>query len=238
MTIFGYKNIRKKGVRYVYTILVTNDNELFATQKQRIMQRSKLVNNLHFLVYPTYDSGTETFDMKEFNATMEYLLPVSKKYKTETLTLNNEEYETESGQFMLEYIVPFDTGLTAEAGDIEVQLTFTKLVLDEEGNDTQYVRKTNTAFITILPLTAWSDIVPDEALNSIDQRILRVQAQIDELADVAGTISISKADNITLTDTTLQLTANGEDIGNAIDLNDLGDTLTDATKEGLVKVVI
>lgn len=222
----------------MYTILVTNDNELFASKKERIMQRSKLVNNLHFLVYPTYDSGTETFDMKDFTATMEYILPVSKKYKSETLTLNNEEYETESGQFMLEYVVPFDTGLTSEAGDIEVQLTFTKIDLDSEGQDTQYVRKTGTCKITILPLSAWSDIIPDEALNAIDQRILKTQAQIDELADLAGIVSSTKADNISLTDTTLQLTANGENIGDAIDLNELGDVLTDATHEGLVKVVI
>lgn len=222
----------------MYTILVTNDNELFASKKERIMQRSKLVNNLHFLVYPTYDSGTETFDMKDFTATMEYVLPVSKKYKSETLTLNNEEYETESGQFMLEYVVPFDTGLTSEAGDIEVQLTFTKIDLDSEGQDTQYVRKTGTCKITILPLSAWSDIIPDEALNAIDQRILKTQAQIDELADLAGIVSSTKADNISLTDTTLQLTANGENIGDAIDLNELGDVLTDATHEGLVKVVI
>lgn len=222
----------------MYTILVTNDNELFASKKERIMQRSKLVNNLHFLVYPIYDTGTEQFEMKDFTATMEYIIPVSKKYKSETLTLNNEEYETESGQYMLEYVVPFDTGLTSEAGDIEVQLTFTKIDLDSEGQDTQYVRKTGTCTIKILPISAWSDIVPDEALNAIDQRILKTQAQIDELADLAGIVSSTKADNISLTDTTLQLTANGENIGDAIDLNELGDVLTDATHEGLVKVVI
>ena len=222
----------------MYTILVTNDNELFASKKERIMQRSKLVNNLHFLVYPIYDTGTEQFEMKDFTATMEYILPVSKKYRSETLTLNNEEYETESGQYMLEYVVPFDTGLTSEAGDIEVQLTFTKVTLDEEGQNTQYVRKTGTCKITILPLSAWSNIIPDEALNAIDQRIIQTQAQIDELADLAGIVSSTKADNISLTDTTLQLTANGENIGDAIDLNELGDVLTDATHEGLVKVVI
>ena len=222
----------------MYTILVTNDNELLVTQKQRIMQRSKLVDNLHILVYPTYSSGTEDFNMADFTATMEYLLPVSKTYRSEMLTLNNEEYETESGQFMLEYLVPFDTGLTSEAGDIEIQLTFVKVELDEEGNGSQYVRKTDTCTVKVLPISAWSDIIPDQALNAIDQRIVATQAQINELADVAGTISVTKADNITLTDTTLQLTANGEDIGNAIDLNDLGDTLTDATREGLVKVVI
>lgn len=222
----------------MYTILVTNDNELIATQKQRIMQRSKLVNNLHFLVYPIYDTGTEQFNMREFSATMEYILPVSKEYKTEGLTLSEEPYETESGEFMLEYLVPFDTGLTQQAGDIEVQLTFTKVDLDEEGQGFQYVRKTSTCAIKIIPISAWSDIVPDSALNAIDQRIVQTQAQINELAELAGDLSVSKADNITLTDTTLQLTANGEDIGNSINLNDLGDTLTDATVEGLVKVVI
>ena len=222
----------------MYTILVTNENELFATQKQRIMQRSNLVDNLHFLVYPTYSSGIEEFQMKDFTVYMEYLLPVSKSYKSEILTLNNEEYETESGEFMLEYIVPFDTGLTSEAGDIEVQLTFIKVELDEEGVNSQYVRKTTPCTIKILPLSAWSDIVPDEALNAVDQRLVATQAQINELADLAGIVSATKADNIALTDTTLQLTANGENIGNAIDLNELGDTLTDATHEGLVKVVI
>lgn len=222
----------------MYTILVTNDNELVATTKKRIMQRSKLVDNLHFLVYPTYDSGTEEYDMSEFTATMEFLLPVSKGYKSETLTLSEEHYETESGEFMLEYLVPFDTSLTAEAGDIEVQLTFIKLIMDEEGHDTQYVRKTSTCVIKVLPISAWSDIIPDSALSAIDQRIIQTQAQIDELADLAGTISISKADNITLTDTTLQLTSNGENIGNAIDLNNLGDSLSEATEEGLIKVII
>ena len=222
----------------MYTILVTNENELIATQKQRIMQRSSLIDNLHFLVYPTYNSGTEEFDMTEFSATVEYLLPVSKQYKSEALTLSPEKYETESGEFMLEYLVPFDTGLTAEAGDIEMQLTFIKVEMDEEGNGSQYVRKTSTCTVKILPISAWSDIIPDSALNAIDQRIVATQAQINELADLAGNLSVTKADNITLTDTTLQLTANGEDIGNAIDLNDLGDSLTDATKEGLVKVVI
>ena len=222
----------------MYTILVTNDNELFITQKQRIMQRSSLVNNLHILVYPTYSTGTEEYDMTQFTASMEYILPVSKKYKSEILTLSKERYETESGEFMLEYLVPFDTGLTSEAGDIEIQLTFVKVDLDEEGQGTQYVRKTNTCVVKILPISAWSDIVPDEALTAIDQRIVATQTQINELVDLAGVISISKADNMKLTDTTLQLTANGEDIGDGIDLNELGDVLTDATVEGLVKVVI
>ena len=222
----------------MYTILVTNDNELFVTQKQRIMQRSNLMNNLHILVYPIYSTGTEEYDMTQFTANMEYVLPVSKKYKSEILTLSEERYETESGEFMLEYLVPFNTGLTSEAGDIEIQLTFVKVDMDEEGHGTQYVRKTSTCVVKVLPISAWSDIVPDEALTAIDQRIVATQTQINELVDIADNLDMTKADNMKLTNTTLQLTANGEDIGDGIDLNELGDVLTDATTEGLVKVVI
>ena len=43
----------------MYTILVTESNELVTSVKERIMQRSKLVDSLHFLMdtltaYPTH----------------------------------------------------------------------------------------------------------------------------------------------------------------------------------------
>ena len=38
----------------MYTILVNDDNTLTTSVRERIMQRSKLVDSLHFLVEPTY----------------------------------------------------------------------------------------------------------------------------------------------------------------------------------------
>jgi len=38
----------------MYTILLNNDNKLVTSVRERIMQRSKLVDNLHFLVDPAY----------------------------------------------------------------------------------------------------------------------------------------------------------------------------------------
>ena len=72
----------------MYTILVTDDNELKVTIKERIMQRSKMVDSFHFLVKPMYK---ENIDMTGFTVTMEYVLPVSKKYVTETLVLKLDE---------------------------------------------------------------------------------------------------------------------------------------------------
>jgi hypothetical protein len=186
------------------------------TVKERIMQRSKLVDSLHFLANKEY-KGT---DMEDFTVLLEYVLPVSGDYKTEILTLANNDYE---GSGKLEYILPFDTNLTKEAGQIELQLTFSKVDLDEEGNGIQYVRKTSSCKITIVPITAWSDIIPDSALNAQDQKMLALDARMKELEEIAFNFAGTKADSIIYDSETqtIQLTAGGEVIGQTISVNNL-----------------
>lgn len=215
----------------MYTILVNDDNTMTTSVRERIMQRSKLVDSLHFLVNPTYKG----LDMSDFTVVMEYILPVSKKYRTEELIKSDELYKD-----MLEYKLPFDTNLTNESGDIKVQLTFSKVELDEEGNGIQYIRKTNETTIHIVPISAWSDVIPDEALTAIDQRIVKTDAQIKELEQLNEQMQTTKADNIKLDEDTndIYLTANGEKIGDSININDLGESLVEGTKDGLVNVII
>lgn len=193
----------------MYTILVTDSNELVVTLKERIMQRSKLVDNLHFLVNPIY----KDYDMSGFTVMMEYITPVGREYKTEILTKSDALYKD-----MLEYKVPFDTCLTKEPGKVEVQLTFTKASLDADGNAKQQVRKTSTATITIVPISAWSDIVPDSALSALDQRLVMLDAYAGQLADLGQYMFENKADNIMYNEEEqyIQLTANGEPIGDRI----------------------
>ena len=62
----------------MYTLLVNEKNEIVTTVKERIMQRSKLVDDLHFLVEPIYKG----IDMSDFTVMMEYILPVSREYNT------------------------------------------------------------------------------------------------------------------------------------------------------------
>ena len=215
----------------MYTILVNNDNTLITSVKERIMQRSKLVDSLHFLVDPIY----KELDMSDFTVMLEYILPISKEYKTEELVLSDELYKDK-----LEYKLPFDTKLTKEHGDIEVQLTFAKVDLDADGNSVQYIRKTSATTITIVPISAWSDIIPDDALNKLDQKIIKTDALIKELRDIQDQIMVEKADNIVLDNTNkeLYLTSEGEQVGNRVKLVDLGDEIVQTSKEGLVTMII
>ena len=215
----------------MYTILVNDDNTLTTSVRERIMQRSKLVDSLHFLVSPTY----KELDMTDFTVTMEYILPVSKEYVSEVLVKSEELYKE-----MLEYKLPFDTDLTKEAGEIEVKLTFSKVDLDADGNDIQYVRKISATSITIIPVESWCDIIPDKALDAIDQRIIKTDAQIKALLEANEITRLEKADNLVLDNENkeLYLTAEGNQIGDKVKLSDLGDEIVQSSGEGLITMMI
>jgi hypothetical protein len=197
----------------MYIILVNDDNTLMTSVKERIMQRSKLVDDLCFLAKPTYKG----YDMSKFTVVLEYLAPVSKKYHSEILTLSEIQYKDH-----LMYTLPFDTALTAEAGKVELQLTFAMAELDANGKSIQRVRKTSKTYIEIIPITAWSDIIPDEALTAIDQRILKVDAQLKALVEAENAMFDSKADNISYNEDehTLQLMSGNKMIGDKVALKD------------------
>lgn len=174
-----------------YVILVNDDNTMVTTQKRRVMHRSKLVDTLWFLAYPIY-SG---YDMSEFTVSIEYVLPVSKRYCNELLTLSEDVYNG-----YLKYELPIDTKLTCEPGDIELTMTFLLADADEYGNSVQRVRKVSGTKITITPVTAWSDIIPDSALSALDQRIIKTDAQIKALEELNNTIYQTLEDGLPVVD--------------------------------------
>lgn len=193
----------------MYTFLINADNTITASLTERIMQRSKLVDNLHFLADTIY-SGV---DMTDYTVLLEYKLPVSKSYKTEILKKSIELYKNK-----LEYKLPFDTNLTSEAGDIEFWLTFSDVEMTDEGETIQHVRKVGPGVVHIIPISNWADVVPDEALSSLDQRIIELIAMNKSMYDQLNINLDGKADNIKYQNNILQLTSNGKEIGNAVEI--------------------
>lgn len=191
----------------MYTFLINENNTLTCSVQDAIMERSKMVDKLHFLADPTYKG----VDMTDYTVNLEYVLPISKRYKTEILTKSDELYKNK-----LEYILPFDTDLTSEPGDIQIQLTFLTVTMDSDGTTVQHVRKVGPGVIHIVPIQNWSDLIPDAALSSVDQRLLATEAMLKALSDRNAAIFDSKADNLSYIDQKLQLTANGKPIGNAV----------------------
>lgn len=199
-----------------YVILINDDNSMTISQKRRIVQRSKLVDDIWFLVRPEYNG----YNMAEFTVLLEYLSPVSHKYRTEILSMRDDMYEG-----YLKYTLPIDTELTMEAGEVELMLTFLLSELSPEGKSVQRVRKVSGVKVDIIPLTAWSDIIPDSALSALDQRIIKTDAQIKALSNMADIFDITKADDLihNTDEDTIQLSSNGTPIGRIVHMRDMFD---------------
>ena len=172
----------------MYTILVNEDNTLYGSHKERIMQRSKLVDKLVFIVDPIY----KDIDMTKATVLLEYVLPVSREYKSINLVLSKERYN----DCFLQYKLPFDTDLTSQAGSLELQLTFAYVEMMPNGIGVQRVRKTSATTIDIIPITAWSDIVPDSALSALDQRLIKMDAQMRAMNDYLDVIDSNQVDDL------------------------------------------
>ena len=201
-----------------YIFLLENDNEIIATHREVLMQRSKLVDEVWILINPEYKISEN--NMSDFSVVLEYILPVSKSYHSLELVKAEEGYEE-----YLKYIVPLDSNLSSEAGDIQLQLSFISVELDADGNGVQKVRKTKPATLHITPIAAWGDIIPDASLSAIDQRIIMTQAQIKELGYLTEILSENQVDNLTYDDKsdTLQLMAGDKGVGDKVSVKDMLD---------------
>ena len=201
-----------------YVILVNQDDTLYGSKKSRIMQRQKLVNELVFIVDPIYRN---VHDMTNASVMLEYVLPVSREYKTVLLTLSEERYN----DCFLQYKLPFDTDITSQAGSLELQLTFAYTDLDSNGIGIQRVRKTSSTTIEIIPITAWSDIVPDSALSALDQRLIKLDASMRAINNYMDVLVENQVDDIVYDDKseTLKLVAGTKTIGHEVSVRDFVD---------------
>lgn len=199
-----------------YTIIVGDDNSLYGSNKERIIQKEKLFNKIWFLVAPNY----KEYDMSQCTVTLRYLLPISKEFVTEILVLSEEKYDE-----YLKYVLPIDTNLTKECGDVELNLTFTLLDVDDNGDIIQRVRKTTNHILHVTPIPNWDSVIPDSSLFELDQRILKQDAQIKALENIANTFNQNQVDNLVYDDNsdTLQLKAGDNGIGNKIFVRDMID---------------
>lgn len=213
----------------MYTILINTDNTATAVERQRIMQYSKLVDTLRFIVPETYNGWK--IDQSSF--VLQYRTPLSHTLRMATVELSNEPYAAG----YLQYRLQVDTDMTAENGDLELQVSFKEVSMDEEGVTTTRNRNIEGIVIPIVPVTNWFT-APDEALDTLTQYYVANQQAIQAISDLVGLINQTKADDLILDEDNgyLSVSVGGKKIGTGISLEALGDQLAEWTKKGLVKI--
>lgn len=187
----------------MYIVVMQKDKSLLATVTTTLYQHENLVDKVFFL-FPQNYNGLE---LSECTAVIKYLDQGNVPH-TEVLQKSEELYKDH-----LQYFLPIDSSLTKFAGDVKVRITFSKTDVAE---NKQYVLNTGEITISIAPLSDYYAFVPDESLEIVDQLIGKLDAKIAATEAIAEIYDKKKADNITYDENKLQLTSNGEKIGNAI----------------------
>ncbi len=186
-------------------IVMNPDKSLVITKQTNIYRKENMVDKLKFLFPETYAE----LNLSECNAILKYT-DTNNIAHSEILQRDEELYKGK-----LSYTLPIDTEITEFPGDIHLRVTFTKTDMETR---TQYVLHTGEVTLTILPLSDYYNFVPDKSLEFVDQLVGNLQSKLEAAEKLAETYDKEKADNITYENDKLQLTANGEPIGDSVSI--------------------
>lgn len=223
----------------MYTLRITDDNNVITTVKESLMEKSNCVNSIQIIINKLYK---EQIDMTDTTAYMKYVLPVTKKIKMTQLIA-----DTTTDESHILYTIPVTANISAEPGDIEVSFTFLKLVHDEESDTTtSYVRKTESGLIHITKLAQFDSYEPSEMLTELDQRILAFMATAEDIKKLGQATYDNMPIDMKLDSEAKKLTlvnANGN-TGDGVGIADLSDSIAkeltgtdpDGTQDGVTHI--
>lgn len=189
----------------MYTFLMDENKDLFTTVSCNLFQHESLVDKIQFLLPQTY----QEFDLTDATVVLKYAT-VDNVAHSEILTKDEELYKEK-----LRFLLPVDSELSRMAGTIKLRLTITKIDVAE---NKQYVLHSSEISLEIKPLKDYYAFKPDESLEFVDQMVGKLTAQLEAAAKLAEAYDTTKADNLVYKDDSLQLTANGKKIGNAVNI--------------------
>ena len=223
----------------MYTLRITDDNNVITTVKESLMEKSNCVNSIQIIINKLYK---EQIDMTDTTAYMKYVLPVTKKIKMTQLIA-----DTTTDESHILYTIPVTANISAEPGDIEVSFTFLKLVHDDESDiTTSYVRKTESGLIHITKLAQFDSYEPNEMLTELDQRILALMATAEDIKKLGQATYDNMPIDMKLDSEAKKLTlvnANGN-TGDGVGIADLSDSIAkeltgtdpDGTQDGITHI--
>lgn len=201
----------------LYTILMNKDKSLVTSINIPIYQRESKTTVIRFLV----PLEIEENNLENFTCAFKYVLPDGTKGCVMPIkqdSLYNDTY--------LDYRLAITSRMTLKAGTIEGNLSFLKVVSNENGAKESLVIHSGNTNIVIDEL---KDIfIDDPNLQAIDQKLLRLESMISDVNSYQDLLNDTKADNIEIIDGEIWLTANGDKIGKPIPYNS-GEAATEAT---------
>ena len=176
----------------MYTIIMNDDKSLTASIRKTLYQREKIADQIQFLI----PQKIGIVNLNECIAILHYV-DQGNVMHDEKMAKDSELYKDK-----IRFIVPVDSKLNYFAGDVSVRIVFAKL--DTNTGKYEQVMISGNTVITI---------EPTDVTNSLDtcEKISILEKEIEYLKE-------NQVDDLKLTDDLLQLSANGEPIGEGVTL--------------------
>lgn len=213
----------------MYTLLINDDKYIHTTKRERIFQNTMLHNNVRILAR----NDLFGFDMAECKVTMLYELPITHECGIVFLEPSEELYRDSH----MEYIIPSNTLITTEHGDVVIELIISANIDGEE----KLVERIVDGKIHIEPYDRdWDDIIGDEEMEEIQSTIIDIQAIRREQEALLEEIrEINLIDDLIISeDGKLYLAKKGEAYGSGANvvIPDIDDGEIDGNSNGIIEV--
>lgn len=190
----------------MYTIIIGCDGSVASSVVEAITQNSNFAHTIRILAPQQY-CGYNTMD---FSAVFEYCT-ANGVVGAENLTPSEHLYKD-----FIEYILPVKISMTKESGVLKFCITFLKSIKEGNNQYTDVVLKTQQAELAVSYTDGWTGDLPDDTLGAIDEKLSELGQMQCELKEMQENLNAGKADNIIYQNKELQLTANGEPIGDKV----------------------
>lgn len=205
-------------------LLKARGKQLIITENSKIYQKENVVDKLLFFIPDKY----QDISLEGFLWTLTYV-DSQGTLRTESLTLS----DTVEKEGFFVYTLDVDTKVTRYNGVITLYLTGTHVDPDTMQ---KYVLKTASLQITVDTWDSLYDFVPDEALESIDQKMLQLDAKIQAVEAMEDRVLQSVPDDLGFDDDSyLHLLVDGNVIGDGVQIERSPDD-TDGTYDGIIDI--
>lgn len=174
----------------MYIVLMDSDKSLVCSAKRTLYQGEKLADQIQFLV----PQKCGMVDLTGCIAVLHYIDQGNIPHD-EILAKDSELYKDR-----MRFYLPVDSKLNYFAGNVSIRLYFMKI--NEETGENDNILITGNYLITIEPSDVTTSIETNEKINVL-------QKQLEELKN-------NQVDDLKLTDELLQLTVDGEPIGEGV----------------------
>lgn len=204
----------------VLKILIGDDGYMQITESSRIMQGSHNASKIEFIVKRNFNTNSEIFDLSMNTCIMKYLLP--NELEPKIIELTNPVIEAKTEEDYLRYTYMCDAHFTSKGGVVAIALGFYIPNIDNERNDTSIIRKTTTLNINITPADAWTEVLPNSFLTTLDKKIQTIAQYVNSMkayaADITGVTGELPDDLVFDDNDILHLSASGKILGTGVDV--------------------